>query len=116
MRWERIQSKAESCVWFNNLADAPAPSSSPLRRLRECTKLDTSVVSTDLNFLEDTLREVTERATPLFERTSLSMRPEIRRLLASKPGGKGEETVAAMVAKMAGAVVEVELSVDSWEA
>jgi hypothetical protein len=84
--------------------------------LRECTKLDTSDVSTVLNFLEDTLREVTERATPLFERTSLSMRPETRLLLASKPGGKGEETVAAMVVKMTGARVEVVLSVDSSEA
>jgi hypothetical protein len=44
------------------------------------------------------------------------MRPETRLLLASKPGGKGEETVAAMVVKMTGAIVEVVLSVDSWEA
>jgi hypothetical protein len=44
------------------------------------------------------------------------MRPETRLLLASKPGGKGEETVAAMVVKMTGAIVEVVLSVDAWEA
>lgn len=59
---------------------------------------------------------MTERATPLFERTSLSMRPETRLLLATKPGGKEEDTVAAMVVKMTGARVEVLLSVDSSEA